>query len=92
MKKLIPLSIYILIASVAACQTKAATMLPAESKDVSIQKFSWISRNKDTIYLLKTEIGYMVRNLWKDAKDEKKPVIIMTDALPARKGYEGGLK
>jgi hypothetical protein len=46
-------------------------------------KVSTISPNRDTLWLIDHEIGYLIASTWDDfPSDEKKPVIIFTKTLP----------
>jgi len=55
------------------------------SQDSWNQRISLVSPNRDTLWLLNNDIGHSIAYSWKnyeDTKEQKKPVILLVNALP----------
>jgi hypothetical protein len=49
------------------------------------ERISVVSPDKDTLWLINNDIGNLIAYTWEeyeDTKDQKKPVILLVDALP----------
>lgn len=47
-------------------------------------QISYVSKNRDTLWLINDNVGKLIASSWDDTKNkEKKPVIIMVDVLPS---------
>jgi hypothetical protein len=57
----------------------------AYSQNAANERISFLSIDKDTLWLLNNDIGHLIAYSWKEYEDtpqQKKPVIILVDTLP----------
>ena len=62
--------------------TLISTACFSQSKEKKYNKNSFVTQNRDTLFLANTAIGYSIKNIWDvDMTCTNRPVIIFKDSL-----------